>query len=252
MPRQVVTRVIQDGGTAYQPVFSQGYKYIDLRYLPGTIQERKFLGFLKNTVTDNLGTTNETYYRQFDGNLGQYENDLAGRVVYQRVMDADGRIISSDEFTYDKEYPNSFTQDIKQILTKKQVKKIYDINSYSSFYSITNEVLDFDYYGNPTQIKETNPEGTKYTCTSYKNETVSGLWRIGYPDLQTIRIGSCSDDILRKIKYNYDDKFRISVEKKYLVSYDAENNYSEDVLNIRYQYDEYGNITLKSLPAEAA
>ncbi len=151
---QLATKVTTTDGrggsynTTYQ--YTDGRWFSGTDYTPGTIPNRRNLGFATITVTD--GQTHQyttTTYNQTPG--------FEGHISEVDVYTSDRRLFNSTTYTYDLVDPNSGQEAVTGQATEFVREKQKTISNYnyvagSIVNSQTTTVQTFDNYGNPSVV----------------------------------------------------------------------------------------------------
>jgi RHS repeat-associated protein len=162
-PQQLVTRVVTRDGRGGS--YAARHEYHGACWLPGTITEARNLGFAwLNTVDEQTSQSTKTFFNQNPG----YE----GRVSSMEERDALGRLVTVKTTTYDRVFPSTGTELVRERETTAQA---WEAGSLSFTQRTTTE---YDEYGNAT-VKTQYADGlpTVTVTTTYVNDAVN--WVLG-------------------------------------------------------------------------
>jgi RHS repeat-associated protein len=162
-PQQLVTRVVTSDGRGGS--YAARHEYYDARLFPGTIPERRSLGFGRHTAVDEqTGQYTTTLFNQSPG----YEGTVS--IVY--AYTGAGQVMSKTENWYDLVHPSQGTEFVRETQT---MTSAYELGAFAFKQWNT---TTYDDFGNPT-VKSQFADGlpTVTVTTSYSNDTWN--WVLG-------------------------------------------------------------------------
>ena len=167
-PQNLVTSVTTSDGRG--GTYATGYGYWDARVLPGTIPNRRNLGFQSVRAGDfQTGQYKQTYFNQSPG----YEGLVARVDEVAGVTAPNGSLVSTTAATYDLVYPNAGTELARE---RQRVVYAYEYTLGQLLFSQTTST-QYDDYGNPTvkvQSADSLPDVT--VTTTYVNDTTAWIF----------------------------------------------------------------------------
>ena len=223
-PQQLVTRVVTTDGRGGS--YATHYSYHDARFYPGTLAERRNLGFAYIDAADEqTGQWTRTYYNQAPV--------LEGHVAESRSYTGANQLIEHTIFAYDLVNPSVGTELVRE---RQRETTTFEPTSTSSYASSQTTATDYDDYGNvtvSTQSADNLPTVT--VTTTYDNDPAN--WILGrVRDVKTSSGGAT----LSEIQYTWTAN-SITEKREWLDT-------SGSWLTTAMTYDANGNLTSATEP----
>ncbi len=227
-PQLLVTMIITNDGRGGR--YQAGYAYQDSRVLPGTIPNRRNLGFTSVQVFDarplqygEVSTSTITYYNQTPGKEGTAASveDWAGSVLVKEKL-----------HSYEVVSPPG-TTGIELVRETQETLRVYELGSFAFSQWTT---TSYDDYGNPT-IKAQYADGLPTVTITTKFENDATNWILG----RIRRITTTSGATTLGDVQNIWSGNTIKEKWEWL---DTTNSW----LITKMEYDAYGNVFLVTEP----